>query len=416
MNQRFDLVKKRGKIKIFGNSMFPILVDGDIAHFRALSPHQVKVNDIICFKKRNRLISHRVVYSTDVYVISKGDNNSSPDGRIYHKNILGRIERVERKGQITNINDLYLFQSSIYYKEIEKITRAFNQKNVDYVILKGLPLYMHYENKHPRRIYSDCDILVSKRDSKKVEGIFRRNRYERVNTLSLTGDKLEDKAEISFHKIVDNFPVIFDVHREAVFLMSRVGEVGPLYPKKLLNQYTQNLLDSKVYVFIESEKYPVLNSEQLLVYLFLHLFNHNFKGVYRYIFIESVLRSNPDPKKVLNVIKEYRLETFIYPVLLILKKYFNSALVSQLINSINLSDRKLKYIRQNLSKINIFQDHDHLGNGEHFRLLFNLSPNPFLVKILVFFDGKIIYSILWIIYSKIKKKLIHIFPFFSNPF
>ncbi|MFN4213017.1 MAG: S26 family signal peptidase, partial [Microgenomates group bacterium] len=116
-------------LKSQGQSMSPILQPEDVVYFKKISFSKIKVNDLIVFRKKNQLISHRVVYKTKDYLITKGDNSFSADGKIKPWQILGKIYRIKRNGQIFNPDSLYLLQSTYYFSEIVKIKNEFDRQN-----------------------------------------------------------------------------------------------------------------------------------------------------------------------------------------------------------------------------------------------------------------------------------------------
>ena len=54
-----------------------------------------------------------------------------------------------------------MLQSSTYFSEIIKIKQALEKNGVEFVFLKGLPIHLYFEKSFPRRIYGDCDLLIS---------------------------------------------------------------------------------------------------------------------------------------------------------------------------------------------------------------------------------------------------------------
>lgn len=400
-----------GQIKTFGHSMMPLLLDGDIVKIKKIKSHLIRINDIVCFAQKRHFITHRVVYKTEQYIITKGDNNPFSDGKIKPDKVLGKVHEIKRAGQTLQVDDLYLLQSSIYFEEIKKVKNLFEEHKIDFLILKGLPLHLYYENRHPQRIYADCDILVDKKQYTLVEKIFLNNNYQKIAPTSLTGKIMEDKAEITFYKNVNGVFVSFDIHREVVFLMTRVGAVEKLYPQRLVNELTRKFLDEKVYIEVERTKFPILNLENLLVYLLLHIYHHNFEGAYRYEFLQYIFKKRIDHIKVIDTVKKFKLWNFVHASLSIYRKYYDKKIK---MNPMYIELGKISnvsYIERRISEINIFNEGEMLGEGNYFRMLFSLSPNPLWMKLMVVFNGKILYSIIWVLVNKTRRTILLTFPF-----
>jgi len=113
-----------------GESMLPVLREGDIVFTYKPSPSEIRVGDVIVYKAySNKLIIHRVVdvkiVNNKYYYVTKGDNNSGPDV-IYFDVVNNRplgisYERVV--GKVLSINDIvvkipYLGYISLWFQEI----------------------------------------------------------------------------------------------------------------------------------------------------------------------------------------------------------------------------------------------------------------------------------------------------------
>ncbi len=396
---------KRG-LKTFGNSMYPLLLDGDILYLKKIPFKRIKTNDIITVKNGNTYFTHRVIYKGKDYVITKGDNNHTSDKRVSAKNILGIVENVKRGKEIFSPESLYLMQSSLYFLEIIKIKKILEKKGIDVVFLKGLPLHLYFEKTHPRRIYADCDILVKRNDFNKVKRILKEFGYEQTeDSLSKKHKQLKNKeSEITFIKYVNGFAVVFDVHFEIVFLMTQLGELNSLYPQKLVDSLTSDFLNSKRQITVNGENFPVLSKDNLAVYLCLHLFHHNFEGTYRYEFINTVIKKDKIGENALRIIKEYKLENFIYPALFLLKKYYKTPVPSSVLNKIK--PEKNGYMNKMIRGIDILnQDERVTGGVKRFKTIFFLSPLPFYRKAFVFTNKEVVYSVYWVVEKKIREKL-----------
>lgn len=477
MTQSLNQLIASGKLplKSQGASMRPILFEDDIVYFKKIPFPQIKVNDIIVFKKKNELICHRVIYKETVlkkkspFIITKGDNSLYADGKIYPRQILGKVYRVKRNGKTIFPETLYLIQSSQYFNEIIKIKNEFDQTSVNYLFLKGLPLHLYFEGRHPKRLYADCDVLIEKKDFEKAEKILLNLGYQKIKSelSSLHKELKEKEIENAYYKNVNGFMVIFDLHLEVVFMMTQLGKLNALYPQNLISQLTNEFLRLKKTIKINGEKFLILNPSYLILYLALHIFHHNFTGAFRYQFLDTVIRKlarhfepselgekksrQRSPRKVNNIpldfsldefrdkndlwfslskkIKEYQLQNFVYSVFLLLKKYYHTPIPSSFFSSIKPSAKSptimrifrwmnfypFKPLNLNpfilLPKINLFNDEPRIKAGtRRFFYLFLLSPKPFYKKILVFFNPAVVYSIWWVLLKKvfsIKKLIIH---------
>lgn len=377
-------------LKSQGTSMIPLLQSNDMIYFKKISFNLLKINDIAIIQLKNKLIIHRVIYKTNKYLVTKGDNNPESDSKIYSHQIIGKVVKVKRDGKEFDPNQIYLLQSSLYFQEIIKIKNAFEKAKIDFVFLKGLPLHLYFEKTHPKRIYADCDVLIYKKDFQKAENIILKFGYKK--------SELKNKqVENNYYKIINGFSVIFDLHLESAFLMTQFSGLEALYPQKLIDNFTEELLNNKQQIKINEEKFFILNTKYLILYLSLHLFHHNFQGAFRYQFLDNVIKksqlSMSDWQNIASTIKEYKLDNFVYPVFVLLKKYYKTPFPRFFV---------LTMKQWNNETINIFDDQPRLRAGiNRFKNIFFLSPNPWWKKIFVFTNPSVIYFIFWIIWKKL---------------
>ncbi|MEM1628418.1 MAG: signal peptidase I [Desulfurococcaceae archaeon] len=89
-----------------GNSMLPLLREGDIVIIIKANAEEIKPGDIIVYKAGDKLIIHRVIeirrMSGDLYFVTKGDNNPMSDF-IYFDNLIG-IHHSRVVGKVFSIN------------------------------------------------------------------------------------------------------------------------------------------------------------------------------------------------------------------------------------------------------------------------------------------------------------------------
>lgn len=304
-------------------------------------------------------------------------------------------------------NKLYLIQSTLYFQEILKIKKTFEKENIDFVFLKGLPLHLYFEKTHPKRIYGDCDILVAKTSYIKTGQILNSCGFKKSNTsYSFLHHKLKNKlTEAEYKKTIRGIPIVFDIHYEVVFLMNQLGKLDSLYPQKFIDKLTEVFLETKKAVTYQNEKYSILNTQYLILYLALHFFHHNYKGIYRLELLEEIITNQSKKinwRKLEKDIKYYNLLNFIYPAFIILQKYFKSSIPTKFLDSIKPQQDKLDYIGKKIMAADILGEEDKLQAGiNRFKNLFFLSPNPLWKRVLILFTPQVVYSIGWVVYKKL---------------
>ncbi len=398
--------------------MLPIIHHNDELYVYEVDHSKLKVNDVVIFKgEKGRLIAHRLIFIDKSFAVTKGDSNPHNDGRMAIKKIVGRVEKIRRNGQMYSLGELYLIQSAIYYKEILKIIRSFNRKDIEYLVLKGLPLHLYYQGTTPQRVYHDCDLMIRRKNFAQIKKIMKQHGYREV--VEKTFDKkslpISERSEISFSKIVNGVPVIFDMHFEPAFLMTQASVLETLYEKTLLDKLTNDLFVNKRLVTIKNEPICVLNPEFLLVYLALHFFSHSYRESFRLHFMSHIVkRERLSVKKwleIAEIINRYRLANFVYPSFKLLMKNAHLKIPMSFFKLLNITN--IAAVKE-YSMTNVSSDESWLMGGvEKFLIIFRLSQRPWLIKILVFLNPKIVYKIvifLKVILSSYLKAVLKIHP------
>lgn len=397
--------------------MLPILKSDDFLYFKKTTFPQIGINDLLLVKKERKIFTHRVIYKsiwpsvTKPYLITKGDNNLESDGKICPRQIIAKVTQVKRNGQVFNPESLYLLQSTLYFQEIVKIKKILEREKINFVFLKGLPLHLYYEKKHPQRVYADCDILIACDDVFKTKTILINFGFRMKDApLSSRNTKLKKKdSEFSFYKKINNLLlVVFDIHVDAFFQISSIVASELLYSHKLIEGLSKKLLAEKQTAQIQNESFPVLLTSNLIIFLAIHFFKHNFRGEYRLAFLANVLNKNKkiDWRHIERSVKYYKLQNFVYPSFLLLNKYYAVNLPRWFISSIKPEADVLNYIRNHIMNINIFNTEVRINAGmTRFKNLFFLSPNPFLRRLMIIFNIQVIYSVFWVMIFFLRRSL-----------
>jgi len=386
-----------------GESMLPLLFPGDKVTYRKVTFRSLKVNDLILISKNRQLFTHRVVYRTERYLITKGDNSHNHDGRIFPSQIWGKVFKVSRHGVTVNPGDVYLLQSGLYLQELRQITKEFDRKKIKYVFLKGLPIHLYYEKQLPQRLYADCDILTVKSDYLKAESVlFKLGFRKEQNSLFSSRYPEDGTVECAYIKLINGFPIIIDLHLDLAFRMG----LDALYNKILANQFTEQLLRNRQFIQLENYFFPILNRREQGLYLALHIFRHNYQGVSQFNFLAfflSKIFKKTDWGDLFRLIKTFQMNKFVYPVFRLLKKYYQVKVPKEFLDEIRPKGKLNGWLNGKIMETDIFGGKGMVESGSlRFIYLFLLSPTPFFQRMLVFFKPKVPRAVFWVVVLKVK--------------
>ncbi len=373
----------RSTLTQLNSSMAPLILPADKPTVKRAKIF--KVNDVVVFRKKESLVAHRIIYqsTTKDFFITKGDNQLKSDGKIMPSQILGKVENVKRDNRIINLFHLYLTQSSEYFRQLNTINSQLNKKGIAYIFLKGLPTHLHYTKTVPKRLYLDADILIRKKDIKKVSEVLNKLGFK-SSEAKLFERQVKDISQISFIKKTSSFPVVIDLHLEPAIGFTKVRHLNELLPKE--SQTFVNYLFRNIKIItINKIRFPVLKIEAFFIYLLLHLYHHNFNGAYRYDLVDKLARKGSvNWNEVKNTIIKYRFRNLVYPGVLLLKRYYHTPFPKSFIQNIKPAISTIVVSRLIVSLLNPFNSRTRAQEGIiRFILLFLLSPDTLNKKLAI---------------------------------
>ncbi len=389
-----------------GNSMYPLLQDGDYIEYIYSPFKNIRLSDLILVYADDILMTHRVIYKKSTSCITRGDNNPTADTLVQKGRVLAKVIRFRRKGAWHNIQDVYLTQSIIYLQEIQKLEILLRINKLPHVFLKGVLVSLLYEGSIPKRIYADCDILIKRNDARKIEYVFKHLGYKLLGRTPLfnKANIQSNQPEVSFMKMVGRTPVVFDVHFEPVFLMTQLGGMGLLFPKDKLLELGESIISNGKCATIQGFSYTVCSAADQILYLALHIFHHNFTDSIRYQLLDAVIRKSASKKTwkhISDSIRKYRLEGYTYLVFALLKQYFHTPIPFSFFSSIEPQKTKKIVLSRCMKHVDIFNRDTRMKAGiERFILIFLLSPEPVWKKTLLFFHKDTIKSVVNVVFTK----------------
>jgi signal peptidase I len=381
--------------------MIPTLLPGDVITVKRCRFSRIAVGDIILAHRGRMVLTHRVIYRTKSFLILRGDHNLQSDGKIFAPHVIGRVITVKRRGKNMNPEDISHAQSLAYMKELGAVDREFAKVGISYLILKVLPLHAIYDKYLPRRLYADCDLLVSQADWKKAVRAVRSLGFVHiVRSLSPVFENIQNmETEESFIKY-GPYPVVLDIHYNAMILISQIGALDALYPNGMVRNMNIEFLSHARRVTVLGRTYPILSPEHLIVYAALNFFHHNMRGIHRLDFLQRVLKAelrNPDVlSRAADIIQRYNIERFVLPTFHALNTYYRLKSSRKIIR-LTLNRRSIRGYKFSVAYMKIFDDEGRIEAGMHrFFYLFQASPRPLVKRLTVFTSPEVLYSIVWI--------------------
>ncbi len=160
LNNDFGFLNVKDKIncvKPVGDSMLPLIKDGDKVFIKRSQPTEMKVGDVIAFETPQSITIHRIIgkkiRNSLPLLIEKGDNNlhSSP---VIEGDIIGKVFAIERSGRIIRLDtklwrfiDYMIAVLSRFFANFLQRTyrggrRKRNLSRINLKILHGLILFL----------------------------------------------------------------------------------------------------------------------------------------------------------------------------------------------------------------------------------------------------------------------------------
>lgn len=398
------------RIRSEGMSMFPLLQPGDSIEFQRISPKQVKINDIVLLYCNETFITHRVVYRSGDGIVTRGDNNPKEDEGVSLEHIIARATRFKRKGKWFTFDDVYANQSIAYIPAIVEVSRSLKKSSIRHVYIKGLVASLKYLNRFPARIYGDIDLLIKREDITKTNTVFTSLGYHRYDDPWLSFREptpLVQRFEVDYIKKLRGINVVFDVHLEPVFLMIKMNGMDLLYRNTLRSKLGDHFIANATSLSVMGTKVPVCSSSDQVLYLLLHIFHNNFTDSIRLHLVDQVVRKTMKPlywKHFQKITLQFKLEGYVYPSLILLRRYYKTPIPSSIITSLQPKGVIKQFVSNYVIRnTNIFRSPTRISGGIlRFALSILLSPEPLYRKLLILIHPKTLFSVGWLAVKKLQ--------------
>lgn len=131
-------VLKDGYIELpsWGDSMFPLIKQGDICRFRHFDYESLQKGDIVLYwSEKGRLIAHRFVKRVyqfeEVQYLFKGDTNIGYDKPVNEDQLMGKLELIKRGDKNIMIEDFSFYiwgRMILFFPIISGLLRSYINK------------------------------------------------------------------------------------------------------------------------------------------------------------------------------------------------------------------------------------------------------------------------------------------------
>ena len=235
-----------------------------------------------------------------------------------------------------------LSRTMVLYNAYYEIARAFEEKNVRLVALKGIYLSESLYHDIGLRQLSDIDLLISEKDGEQSLEILRQLGYVSLNNHNVS-DFIESKSQrVHYTPMVRN-EISVELHTK----LHRVSETYHVSPESCLeNAIPFSIQDTHAYG---------LNEYDLLIHLCVHLDRHFREGHVQFtcfMVITNLLEQYTDSfvwEMFLARCREFNCEADVMKYLIMVHRFFNVTLSEHLIKTYLLtpSDEELfcNYLR-----------------------------------------------------------------------
>jgi len=93
------------KLRVTGDSMYPLIRKGDIVLVRILSPDKLSLGDIVVFRRGGEYVTHRFLEDDGMTILTKGDNSVFPDARIDKEAVFGEVFQIQHIDKVLELDN-----------------------------------------------------------------------------------------------------------------------------------------------------------------------------------------------------------------------------------------------------------------------------------------------------------------------
>jgi|GEM_PF-2292951 len=260
---------------------------------------------------------------------------------------------LERLAYISSDAELDNF---IRYNSIKEIAEYFCKKDINFILLKGMALFLTVYRKNPIRLMSDIDILIDEADVENVKTALHELDYK----ISNNGGHQSRWHSLMLSPILKE--LVFEKHffSKTIQIDVHWGIIKGI-ETSFMNH--ERLKKDIICLNIENNKFFMLSAENLIIHLCTNLYkNMVLKKNYIISFCDIIetmkyYKDKIDFDILVKSIKEENLSNIVFPIFLLLYK----------LNFVNLPDRIIHQFETNNQNVFIKEENFLIKNGQEGR-------------------------------------------------
>lgn len=210
--------------------------------------------------------------------------------------------------------------------QLIEIQRIFHEEKIPVVHLKGIIQSQYLNSTLPKLIPQDIDILIKRRNFRRVAKIFKKAGYTMFIEYPFSKITVKEaliQPQINFIKYIWGRAIVFDVH---MLLFNPTKHLFNILPYRKVNLLTAEVFERAQPLIFNRTKFLLLDNEDMLLHQCLnYFFHHCCRGINQLGDINNIIDSvSIRWGEVLSRAQRWKLSRYIYYPLFLSREIFQT--------------------------------------------------------------------------------------------
>ena len=109
------------RVKVNGNSMWPLIRNGNIVVVRKVNFREIRVGDIVFTNVGSNILCHRVFGRRGDFIVTKADTFIGFDPPVTKEALIGKVVAKEKNGRVYTLNGLLSYRAGFIISRVSII-------------------------------------------------------------------------------------------------------------------------------------------------------------------------------------------------------------------------------------------------------------------------------------------------------